>query len=322
MAKERDPTRARPEEKKVGPMLVVVAPSLALEVAVEKAPDEKPELHLHPAGQGFWVARMAGRLGARVRLCTTLGGETGEVIRALVDRAELELEVIRGDQAASAYIEDHREERANQIVSTPVVPLGRHELDELFEMALAAGLSSDAVLVTGPLLPSQVRPDFYRRLVRDLRANDVFVAADLSGDALHAALESGLAFLKVADDELVEAGIADGDNPEALSEAMRRLAERGVEQMIVSRSDGPALALRADEMHAVHYPELEALEPRGTGDSIFAAIATRLAEGDEWPAAVTAGTAAGTLNVTRRGLGSAHPRDIESMAERVDLRPI
>jgi 1-phosphofructokinase len=150
---ERDPTRAMLEEEKVGPRLVVVAPSLALEISIEEAPDENPELHLHPAGQGFWAARMAGRLGARVRLCTTLGGETGEVIKALVQRAGLKLEVVRTDQAASAYIEDHREERVDQIVSTPIVPLGRHEIDELFGMALAAGLSGDAVLITGPAVP-------------------------------------------------------------------------------------------------------------------------------------------------------------------------
>ena len=42
-------------------------------------------MHLHPAGQGVWVARMAGELGADPVLCGFIGGETGKVLQPLLD---------------------------------------------------------------------------------------------------------------------------------------------------------------------------------------------------------------------------------------------
>ena len=42
---------------------------------------DRPEVHLHAGGQGFWVARLAATLGAEVRLCCALGGEPGRVLK-------------------------------------------------------------------------------------------------------------------------------------------------------------------------------------------------------------------------------------------------
>ena len=316
---ERDPVNGTDESQGSVPELAVVAPSLLLEVAVERSSDGQDEIHLHAGGQGFWVARMAARLGAKVRLCTTLGGEPGDVLVRLVERADVELDVIRAAHATPALVQDRRENEPHQVGAAPVPPLGRHEVDELFEMALAAGMSSDAVLLTGPRVPSQVKPEFYRRLAGDLRRNGSFVAADLSGQALKAACEAGLSFLKVSDEELMEAGLAERTERQDLLAGMRELCAERVERMLVSCGDDPALAMHKSQGAEVRYPQLEPREPRGSGDSIFAAIVTRLAGGEDWEPALRFGTAAGTLNVTRRGLGSAHPRDVDSLAERVHL---
>jgi hypothetical protein len=44
--------------------LAVFAPSPIVTVTVEEATAGGPEIHFHAGGQGFWVARMAARLGA------------------------------------------------------------------------------------------------------------------------------------------------------------------------------------------------------------------------------------------------------------------
>ncbi len=56
------------------PTVSVFAPALLLGVIVEAGRDGAgPEIHLHPGGQGFWVARMLVRLGEEL-VCS------GEVI--------------------------------------------------------------------------------------------------------------------------------------------------------------------------------------------------------------------------------------------------
>ena len=66
----------------------MLACSLALMVSVERDKERRVrDIHLHAGGQGFWVARMAARLGAEVTVVCALGGEPGVALEALV-RAE------------------------------------------------------------------------------------------------------------------------------------------------------------------------------------------------------------------------------------------
>jgi sugar/nucleoside kinase (ribokinase family) len=67
--------------------VAVIAPSPVLTITVESG----DEIHLHAGGQGFGVAWMIARLGVPVTLCCALGGETGAVLRALVEREQVGL---------------------------------------------------------------------------------------------------------------------------------------------------------------------------------------------------------------------------------------
>jgi 1-phosphofructokinase len=73
----------------------VFAPSPLLTITVEAGPD-RPEVHLHAGGQGFWVARLAATLGADVTLCCALGGEPGRVLRGLIEAEPIELRAAAG----------------------------------------------------------------------------------------------------------------------------------------------------------------------------------------------------------------------------------
>jgi hypothetical protein len=165
--------QSRSRQAREGPQLVVMAPSLVLEISVERSPADETEIHIHAGGQGFWVARLAHALGAQVRLCTTLGGESGVVLRGLVERTGFALEAVRSGHVTATYIEDRRGEEPIDLAVTQVPPLGRHEIDELYGMTLAGGLNSDGVLITGPRTEDQLDRDFYRRLVGDLHQRRV-----------------------------------------------------------------------------------------------------------------------------------------------------
>src|SRR3546814_15469213 len=89
--------------------------------------------------------------------------------------------------------------------------LARHDRDELYSAAVAAGLRS-RVCVLGGYLPTSaaIPPDHYRRLAADLRANGTVVVADLSGELREAALTSGPDVLKAHDAPLLEDGVQTG----------------------------------------------------------------------------------------------------------------
>lgn len=302
------------------PRIAVLAPSPVLTVTIEPDDGQGPEIHYHAGGQGVWVARMAGLLGAEVILCVALAGEAGQVLRGLLPSEGIEVREVAAHGRGGSYIHDRRSGERVVVAATDGPRLRRHETDELYGVALTAGLEADLTMLTGPQPPSAVDAGFYRRLAGDLRENGKRVIADLTDGALRGALEGGLGLLKMSDEELVAEGLARGSQPDEVIAAMKGLHERGADNVLVSREAEPAFALLEGRLHEVCGPRLEARDPIGTGDSMFAAIGAGLAAGESMPDALRLGIAAGALNATRRGLGTGSRVDIERMVAHVRVR--
>ena len=68
---------------------VRVRPAPLLTVSAEEATNAESdaELHVHAGGQGFWVCRLLEELDVDPVMCASFGGETGRVLRTLIDAA-------------------------------------------------------------------------------------------------------------------------------------------------------------------------------------------------------------------------------------------
>jgi 1-phosphofructokinase len=301
--------------------VMVFAPAPQLTVTIEQQ-HEEPELHVHPGGQGIWQTRMITSLGAEVTLCAAVGGEVGRVLKPLLDFKGVQLRTVPRETGSGWYVHDRRDGSRREIAEQPGAPLTRHELDELYNLALAEGLRAGIAVLSGPAHPSVIRPEVYRRLAGDLRANGCKVIADLCGRHLEAVLDAGLHVVKVSHEELIADGLAADDSDEQLTGALRKLHDDGAESALVSRADVGALALINEEIYRVGVPKLAPTDSRGAGDSMTAGVAAVLAQGGDMSTAVRTGAAAGALNVTRHGLGTGHLDAVQVLTERVQLTPI
>jgi len=299
---------------------MIFAPAPQLTITVESS-NNGDEVHLHPGGQGVWQARMISSLGVPVTLCASLGGEVGRVLAPLITAEGIDLRAAEGTASNGSYVHDRRDGTRVEIAETPGRPMSRHELDELYGLALAEGMRAGVSVLSGPTDPRITPADVYRRLAGDLRRNGRRVIADLSGDHLTAVLAGGVTFLKVSHEELAKDGRAAGSEPDQLVRAMRELNAAGADSVVVSRADQPALALLDGEAYELIMPKLEPADPRGAGDSMTAGVAAVLAQGGDLATAVRTGAAAGALNVTRHGLGTGRADAIHTMIEHIELRP-
>ncbi len=305
--------------------LVVFAPSPLLTITVEAADTPAQEIHLHAGGQGFWVAHMAALLGAEVSLCCALGGESGAVLGGLIASERLQLLSVECDAPNGVYIHTRRGGAAReQIARTESGRLSRHEADELYGLALSAALDAGVALLTGVDPPTVLDSEIYRRLAGDLRSNGVRVIADLAGSSLSAALAGGVDLVKVSEEELLADDIARSSDVDELLRALDRLHEDGAETVLISRAAEPALALDGARARYLELtgPHVESLEPRGTGDSMFAALGASLASGSELDAALRLAMAAGCLNATRHGLGTGTRQQIERLSRHITVREL
>jgi len=293
-----------------------------LTVTIEEGDPQGPEVHYHAGGQGVWVARMAALLGAEVTLCVALAGEAGEVLQALLPSEHVEVRSVGAHGRSASYIHDRRSGVREVLAATQGPRLWRHETDDLYGEMLTAALDAELAMLTGPQPPDAVSADVYRRLATDLRANGKRVVADLTGPALSGALEGEVELLKISDEELVREGLCQGDEQGDLLGAIARLSEAGAGNVLVSRTAKPSFALVDQRLYEIGGPQLEPRDPAGTGDSMFAALGVALAGGWELVDAVRLGVAAGALNVTRSGLGTGNPLDIERMLNHVVVREL
>ena len=307
-----------------GESVCVVAPSLALSVMIES--DEfgnGADIHLHPAGQGFWIARLLAQLGCRAVLCGPVGGESGAVLDTLVPMWGVEFAAVHTQRATTCVIEDRRNGTAKEIAKERKPTMHRHDVDQLFDSVFELALSTSVTVVTGRASDTCVPLSFFERLGEDLAATDVVTVGDLHGPELEAFLERGrLAVLKVSDEDLLRDGVVLDASDSAIRSAIRSLDRYDIGWLVVSQAERGAIVELNGRILRARPPILRAVDPRGSGDSMTAALAAAILRGLDGETAIRLACAAGAANVTRHGLGSASAGLIDQLAEQVRVEPL
>lgn len=309
--------------KKRKPRVAVFSPNPMVSIAIESfSADGGDDIHLHPAGQGVWVARMAAELGAEPILCGFIGGEVGMVLRPLLEEMPIELRLVETTEASGVYIHDRRSGERQPVAQSAAIPVSRHEVDDLFSVTVAAALDSDLLAICGPYPDNTVPLEIYGSLVADVKANGVPAIVDLSSPRLDSALEGKPDLVKINDWQI--AGFVSGpvETEEQMREAMERLREKGAEAAIVTRAGDPAMAMRDGRFWELTPPRFERGAREGCGDSMMGALAATIAAERDWEEVLRLSAAAGATNFLRAGLGTGSRAVIEELAPRVQLRPL
>jgi 1-phosphofructokinase len=303
--------------------VAVFGPHPMLSITVEQLTSEGgDEIHLHAAGQGVWVARMAAELGTEATLCGFIGGETGAVLRPLLERSRIELRLIETGAESGCYLHDRRRGEREPLAQAASLPPSRHEIDDLFSSTVAAALDADVLALCGPY-PGEALPlEIYGNLVADVRANGTPVVVDLSPPRLDSALEGQPELVKINDWELAKFVSDTVDGEAKMRAAIERLLAAGAGATIVTRAEEPAMVVRGDKAWELIPPRFERGSREGCGDSMMGGLAACMAQGIEWEEMLRLSAAAGAANFLRHGLGSGDRSVIDDLARRVELRPL
>ena len=300
----------------------VFAPGLRLTITIEAGP-HGDEVHLHPGGQGYWVARCIERLGVSVVLCATVGGEVGAVLAPLL-RSQTGIHLVAVDQASpsSVSVFDRRSGERRLMTRTEPAPIDRHAVDKLYSLTLAHAIGSERCVLTGNIDTGVIPTSYYGRLCADLEMLGVPVLADLHGPELAEIVgSSAVRLVKVSDEDLRDDGLADGSDG-SLADAVAALAEKVRHDLVVSRGpDRPAVARMDGDWYRVAAPQLAAVDWRGAGDAMVGAMAVASIRGWSGPELVRFGAAAGAASVSRRGLASLDAELIDALVPHVGLEP-
>ena len=303
------------------PRVAVFGPNPLLTVSIEVT-GGRDDVHVHAGGQGVWLSRMAGEMGAEPVLCGLLGGETGAVLGGLLEGLAGERRMVWAEGASGCYVVDRRDGTRRVVAHAPAPPPSRHEIDALVATTVTAALECRLLAICNALPGDALPVEVYGALASDVRANGCPVIVDLSSPRLDAVLDAGPDLVKLTDWELAEYVCGPVDPPVRLLAAARRLRERGARSVLVTRGGEPALWLDGDAPpRLVVPPRFERGMREGCGDTMMGAIAAVLAAGRPLEEAVVLGAAAGAANFLHAGLGTGDRATIERLAERVRIEP-
>ncbi len=305
------------------PRVAVFGPHPILTITVEGRPSgDSDDVHIHAGGQGVWVARMAGQLGADPVLCGTIGGETGAALAALLVELPFETRLVRTSAASGCYVIDRRSGSREPVATAWSPAPTRHELDDLFSTTVAAALAAEVLVVANPLPGDALPVEFYRNLVADVRGAGTPVLVDLSPPRLEAAVAGRPDLVKLNDWELAQFVVGPVDTDQERAAAVRRLLSAGARSVIVTRGGGTAFATDSQGMtYELTPPRFEHGSPEGCGDSMMGGIATAWAGGATWLDALRLGMAAGAANFLRHGLGTGVRAVVEELTPRITIEP-
>src|SRR6476660_4957759 len=174
------------EEKPTADARVVVfGPHPLLGVTIERLGADADDIHFHAAGQGVWVARMAGEMGAEPMLCAFNGGEPGRLLESLLDHLPGEQRLVETTAATGCYVVDRRSGEREFVAQAFSDPPSRHELDDLFSLTTASALNARVLMVCGALPQDSIPVETFENLVRDVHtAGETKIVTDISSPQL------------------------------------------------------------------------------------------------------------------------------------------
>jgi tagatose 6-phosphate kinase len=270
-----------------------------------------------PGGKGVNAARVARRLGARVATTGIAGGHAGRWIVEALEREGLAPRFTGAEAESRTTYVTVDDAGVSVIVYERPAPATGPELEAFLELLSTELLPrSDRAIVAGSL-PAGLPAAGYGRIVAAARAAGTPLLVDCSGDHLLAALAARPDIVKVSLSEVVEAGLVEaGSSAAAGADA---LLGAGARLAVVTDGSRPAAASDGTRAFEIAVPEVDVVNPVGSGDAVDAGLSLGLARGERLESALALGIAAGSANATTFSGGDVDPVLVATLRERVVL---
>gem|GEM_PF-53296 len=326
IGKNQRPKRSDLEQSEYAVILCVggtpaMQRTLSFERLVPGSVNRANEVRVTASGKVTNAARVAATLGSRAVFVSFLGGDSGRFVAENLDGEGVVRDVVWTEaptRTCATLLHDGGEttelvEEAGAVSAGNAIALEGTARKHLPE--------ADALCLIGSL-PSGVPENFYARLVDAANEANVPALVDAQKAPLLEALEARPFIVKPNLEEAV-ATLGLPDDATAV-DASLALVKSGSEWAIVSEgAEGSVLANHSGETWRISPPpNLEVVNPIGSGDSLAAGFLHALTKGSSVPEAAAYGTACAAANVLTDTSGVVRVSDVEGILPKVRVSKI
>jgi 1-phosphofructokinase family hexose kinase len=278
------------------------------------------EVRVTASGKVVNAARAVTVLGGQALLATFLGGDPGRFVARELTVGGVPHEVVCTEDDAptrtcATLVPD--DGPVTELVEE-APPVSEKDIAALEEMVTENLREAQALCLIGSFPPG-VSDDFYARLTAVAREVGVPVLVDAQKAPLRAALEEAPFLVKPNLEEVAATLDLPNGEPDVWA-AVAALIDAGARWALVSTgASGSLLGDDSGGMWNVEPPQVEAVNPIGSGDVMAGGLLLSLGRGASVPDAAVYGTACAVANALTPTSGELHPGDVDELLSRVRL---
>jgi len=275
-------------------------------------------------GKGNNVARVLARLGHTPIATGFAGGHTGRFIEDGLRAAGVApaFVAISGDSRICFTVVEQETGRTTEI-REPGSGVTHAEVDRLVARVSDLAAETDVAVISGSLPPG-APPDLYARLIGMLKAANVYVALDSSGEPLRAGAAACPDLIKPNREELGDLLRAAMDSypTEPTFPEHPRLIGQVVPvdgTILLSQGADGATLLRRSRSYRATPPRIEAINTVGAGDALLAGFLHARATGMDYRESLAFAVATGTASALAESVGAVDPTEIERLRAKITI---
>jgi 1-phosphofructokinase family hexose kinase len=260
---------------------------------------------------------MVKQLGAESVLIGFAGGENGVLLEQMLDAESVgyrHVGVEGETRICQTLVEEGNPETTELVEEMP--PLSPDNWQQMVTLCESLDLVGTIVTVSGKL-PAGAPVNAYAQICGLVHDHGGRVIIDAPGEPLLLALEHKPFIVKINDSELLQTM---GGND--LMSACRDLMQRGAESVLITRGSRSAFYMDGNQTLEIIPPEIDAVNPVGSGDAVTAGMAVELSRGKDIFEAIVAGMACGAANALNLISGLLSPDDVERLRREVQINPV
>jgi tagatose 6-phosphate kinase len=275
-------------------------------------------------GKGNNVARVLARLGHTPTATGFAGGHTGRFIEDGLRAAGVEPAFVAIDGASRICLTvvERMSGRTTEI-REPGSVVTNADVNRLLVHVADLARATDVAVISGSLPPG-APADLYARLIGVLKAANVYVTLDSSGEPLRSGAAACPDLIKPNREELGDLLMAAMDSyptESTFSEHPKLIGvvvpENGM--IVVSQGADGAILLRRSRSYRATPPRIEAINTVGAGDALLAGFLHARATGMDDRESLAFAVATGTASALAESVGAVEPNEIERLRAKITI---
>lgn len=273
-------------------------------------------------GKGLNVARVLNKLHVEVAATGFLGGSLGQFIQSEINSLGIhDFFVDIAGETRNCIAVIHEGKQTEILESGPVI--SNEEASLFLEEFIKHVESVDLITISGSL-PNGISNDFYGKLIAIANNENIPVLLDVNGELTLSTLEYGALpfFIKPNKEEFGEIIGKEIRQESELMEGLKQEIFKHIPWVVVTLGENGAMIKHHQTMYKATIPEINAVSPVGSGDSVVAGFAAGFTKELKNEELITYALTMGVLNAMEEKTGDINIRGFHSIQKRIDVKRV